>query len=197
MADTKISALAANSTLDFTEVVPIVQSSTTKKMALSALSGRLFAKSAGLWYPLAASAVGVSGAADTNENTLATVTIPAGAMGANGRLRITTLWSITSSGNNKTLRIRLGGIAGTAFFSIALTTSASSADQREICNRSAQNSQIGKSTGSTPWGGTANAVTSGAIDTSAAVDLVITGQKAAAGETLTLESYLVELLYAA
>ena len=49
---------------------------------------------------LAQSAVAVSKTGDTNEATLASITIPAGAMGANGSLRLTTVWSAA------TLRLR-------------------------------------------------------------------------------------------
>ena len=142
---------------------------------------------------LGASAVAASGAADTNENTLATVTIPAGAMGLNGILRVTSLWSYTNSVNNKTLRIRLGGIGGTSYLAVTATTSSLFADVREIANRGAANSQVTKSSG-VQFGTSSGAVVTGAIDTTAATTLVLTGQKASAGETLTLESYLVELI---
>lgn len=193
----KISAYDSNATLDFTEVVPIVQGGVTKKMALSQLTGRLFARAAGLWYPLAASAVAVSAGANTDENTLATIAIPAAAMGANGQLRITTVWTVTNSGNNKTLRVRLGGIAGTQFLSAAVTTVATVRNQLFLANRNSQSSQVGGINSTTSFGTSSSVLTTATVDTSAAVDLVITGQKASSGETLTLESYLVELLYAA
>lgn len=142
---------------------------------------------------LGASAVAVSGGADTNENILATITIPAGAMGLNGQLRVTTLWTVTNSVNNKVIRVRLGGIGGTAYLGNTLTTSASAADTRVISNRGAANSQVGWQSG-LGTGGSSSAVQTSAIDTSAATTLVITGQKATAGETLTLESYLCELI---
>lgn len=142
---------------------------------------------------LAASAVAVSGPADTNENILATINIPAGAMGLNGILRITTVWSITNSANNKTLRIRLGGIGGTAHFALVTTTSAMHFDTRMIANRNAANSQVSFHSASLPPTSNGAAI-AGSIDTSVAQTLVITGQKASAGETITLESYLVELL---
>jgi hypothetical protein len=62
---------------------------------------------------LGASAVAVSGAADTNENILATITIPAGAMGLNGILRVYADYTVTNNANAKTLRVRLSGIGGT------------------------------------------------------------------------------------
>lgn len=194
----KISDLTAASSLAFDELIEIVQSGASKKAALSLFAGRLFAKSAGLWYPLAASAVGVSCPADTTEDTLATVTVPAGAMGANGQLRIWTLWTFTNSANVKTLRVRFGGISGTQYFNLATTTNATANEVHFICNRNSQSSQIGgQGSSSSIFATSTNANTTSAVDTSAQTTLVITGQKASSGETLTLEAYSVDLLYQA
>lgn len=139
---------------------------------------------------LGASSVAVSGAADTNENTLATIVIPAGAMGLNGILRVYGLYTITNSANNKILRFRLGA---TAFYGITYTTQATVIQTRLIGNRGVANSQVAYgSTSEFPQ--TTGAVATAAIDTSAATTVTITGQKASAGEVITLESYLVELI---
>lgn len=147
---------------------------------------------------LGASAVAVSGGADTNENVLATITIPAGAMGLNGILRVYHSWTVTSSVNNKTLKVRLGGIGGTAFAAGTFTTSAAAIGLTVISNRGAANSQVGPPAATSTFAGTVsgtgNALTTASIDTSAATTLVLTGQKASSGETLTLEQYLVELI---
>lgn len=147
---------------------------------------------------LGASAVAVSGGADTNENILATITIPAGAMGLNGILRVWHSWTVTNSANNKILRVRLGGIGGTQMASATLTTSATAVCLTHIANRGAANSQISPPNASSTFLGLVAASTSAlqtaSIDTSAATTLVLTGAKASAGETLTLESYLVELI---
>lgn len=143
---------------------------------------------------LGASGTLVSGAADTNENTLATIVVPAGAMGINGIVRVTTLWTVTNSANNKTLRVRFGG---TAFLDVTVTTVAAVSDLRQIQNRASAASQIGKPVGGMGaggWGTATSAVTTATVDTSAAVSITITGQKASAGETISLESYLVELI---
>jgi hypothetical protein len=145
---------------------------------------------------LGVSGVAVSAGANTTENTLATITIPAGAMGPNGQLRIYTLWNYTNSANNKTFRVRLGGAAGTQALAITHTTSTQFADMRIIQNAGVENSQIFFDRGSTPHPGStsAGANTTAAIDTAAGTTLVITGQKATAGEVLTLVSYSVELI---
>ena len=58
---------------------------------------------------LGASAVAASHTGDTNPFTFATVTVPANAMGPNGRLRITFFWTTTASGNSKVLAVNFGG----------------------------------------------------------------------------------------
>jgi hypothetical protein len=152
----------------------------------------------GAWRVLAASAVAAHHTGDTLETALATIAIPAGAMGPNGALRITAVFSHTNSANNKTLRVRLGGMSGAAFMNYSNSANASQMTQRIIQNRNSQALQVSGSAG------IANAVApntgspaTGAIDTSVAQDLVISGQLANAGETVTLESYLVELAYGA
>ena len=61
---------------------------------------------------LGTSAVQVATGAVTTEEVLATITIPAGIMGLNGRLRFSADGALTSSGNTKTIRVRFGGIGG-------------------------------------------------------------------------------------
>lgn len=155
-----------------------------------------------LYFPVAAarliaqSAVRTS-TSGTGEDVLATVTIPAGAMGANGRLIIYAVWTVTSSGNNKVTRIRFGGGSGTIYGTSGnLTTQVTFVDYRTIANRNATNSQIGGGS-TTPIGGTSAAVVTSAVDTTAAVDLVFSGECADGGDTTHLESYEVWVAYGA
>ena len=114
-------------------------------------------------------------------------------MGANGALRITTAWSHTNSANNKTMRTKFGA---TTYSATTTTTTASLREQGQITNRNAANSQVGISTGAGGgWGPSAASPTTSAHDTTSAVDITFTAQLANSGETITLESYLVELLY--
>ena len=140
-----------------------------------------------------ASAAAVSGPADTNENILATVTVPAGAMGLNGRLRIESLWTVTNSANNKTVKVRFGGIGGTFFLGRVIGAAATFYNIVTIANRGVANSQVGNQTNGDLSISTA-AVTTGTLDTTIAQTLVFTAQKTLAGETITLESYAVELI---
>ena len=145
------------------------------------------------WIVLAASAVAASVTATTSEEELATVRIPADSMGPNGVLRITTLWTYTNSANNKLLKVRFSGISGTAYMANTETTTAFRSDQRKIHNRGSRSSQGGGASGVTAFGTGTGAPVTSAVDTTVETTLSITGQKASAGETLTLENYLVEL----
>lgn len=113
-------------------------------------------------------------------------------MGANGILRITTLWTYTNSVNNKTLRVDFGG---TDFLSNIATTTLSTQTLTMIRNRAATNSQVGFTNATfSAIGTTTGALTTASIDTTAEQSLTITGQLASSGENITLESYLVELI---
>lgn len=148
------------------------------------------------WHVLAHSAVQVSHTGDTNETALATIAIPAGAMGANGCLRITAQFSATNSGNNKVCRIRLNGASGTVFRGATMTTQAATLEVCQIANRNSQSAQVGHAASNFGgWG--PGSVSTATIDTSAAVNLVISGQLANSGETVALERYMVEVFYKA
>lgn len=152
----------------------------------------LWSKSPGGWYVLGCSGVSVVGPADTSEDTLATIPLTGGAMGANGALRITTFWSRTNNANVITLKAKLGA---TALLSYGTASIDSFIDQRMAINRNAQNSQmihVGVGTGG--WG-SSSPPTTASIDTSAATNITITVQKATAGDTVTLHGYLVEVFY--
>lgn len=182
-----------------------VQSGVSKKIdmpaavvaGLSAADARNFAAQLGLWHVIGASGVAVPVTGTASETSLAAITIPAGAMGANGILRINALFSYTNSGNTKTLRFRFGnGLSGTAFATSAGTTVAAIRLETQIQNRNSASSQVAGIAGAT-IGGTSTANVTGTIDTTASQTLTISGQLANTGETITLESYIVELLYQA
>jgi len=86
---------------------------------------------------LLASGVAVACPADTTEDILATIPLPGEIMGPNGIIFLESFWSYTNSANNKTLRARLGGAAGTQFLNFVATTSATFRDRRMIVNRGA------------------------------------------------------------
>lgn len=191
MADAKISALTALTGVNVdtaADVLPIVDTSvtTTKKILVQELWNGI-QKS----VILAKSGAAINVPADTTEDTLVTITVAANAMGANGRLRITTYWTETNNANVKTTRIKFGGTNHCALASNGISQRGMLAT---ITNRNATNSQwgVGLITGGLLYSD--QGYVTSAVDTTSAVTLLITGQKAVSGDTLTLESYLVELI---
>lgn len=147
-------------------------------------------------YVLALNSPITSHTGTTDETILATVRVPGGAMGLWGLLRVTHWWSYTNSANNKSPRIRLGGISGLIFGAPVHTTTVQSHMQHSVANVGAANVQeYFLASNTTGFSATTGAVASaGAIDTSVDQDLVITAQLASGSETMVLRRYLVELL---
>lgn len=150
------------------------------------------------WEVIAHSAVAVSHTGDINETVLATIAIAANRMGANGIIKVTSTWSHTNNANNKTMRIRLGGLAGTALLNTTVTTTLTSQTVQYISNRNSALSQVSFTSATmaaftTTTGGLATA----SQDTAAPQDLVLTGLLANAGDMITLERYVVEVYYQA
>jgi hypothetical protein len=149
-------------------------------------------------YVIGQSAVASSHTGNTTETILATVTIPAGAIGPNGTVEIVTLWSYTNSANNKTWRIRLGGIGGTQVALITRTTTATDGDLRVIRNRNSASSQVFyRNTLGFGIGVGSATPSTGTVNTANAQDLVFTAELANSGETITLEGYTVKICYGA
>lgn len=134
----------------------------------------------------------------TSETALATITIAAGEMGANGFLRITTNWAHTNNANAKTLRVRWNGAVGTAVMGVAAANQARTHSLTHIYNRNSASAQIsGTNAGNAAgYGQSTSAQVTDTIDTANAVDVVISGELASAGDTITLQSYVVEVFYA-
>lgn len=135
----------------------------------------------------------------TSETTLATLTIPAGALGPNGMVRLTMNFSCTNNANSKTCRARLGGMAGTQYLNSPLTSQSRLHVPIMIYNRNSESSQIGGTNAGNQGGygqSTSGQVTS-TVDTTIVQTIVITGQLANASDTLTLESYSLEYHYQA
>lgn len=141
---------------------------------------------------LARSSVALVCPADTTEDVLATFTIPAGMMGANGMLRMRSSWSCASSANNKIFRLRFGGASGTQVLSSVQTAVTTVSDTSVIANRGAASSQISDSISVASTGAVNPRTQALAVDTSVATTLVATAQKALGSEAMALESYLLE-----
>lgn len=151
----------------------------------------------GTEYILANSGVVSSHTGTTSETTLATVTIPAGAMGPNGAVIIRVLYSWTSSANSKTPRIRFGGAAGTIYHGFTATTTTGQQMYLIIRNRNSASSQVGQPSAYAGIGSTTAAIVTSSIDTTAAVDVLIRGILGDASETISVEGYTVSIMYGA
>lgn len=136
----------------------------------------------------------------TAEEVLAQILVPAGAMGLNGALRVSTLWTVNNNANAKEVRYRLGATAlgGSAWW--ANTTFLASVvtgmpPPNTLRNRGAANSQLAYPTSNGGLTTSANtSIATFAEDTSQPLILAITGKKANGADTLTLEGWTVELL---
>ncbi|MGW6120442.1 hypothetical protein ACWFRF_15475 [Nocardia sp. NPDC055165] len=145
------------------------------------------------------SGVGVAVTGSVLETVLATLTIPANALGPNGVIRLTLNFSHNNNGNAKTIRARFGGAAGTAFLSAAAASQLRTHVVVMIYNQNATNAQIGGSNpGNTSgYGQSTSAQVTAAIDTTSAQTLVISGELANSGDNIELKSYLLEYHYQA
>ena len=148
---------------------------------------------------LGQSAVAVSCTSTTNEEVLQSVNLPAGVLGVNGALRLSTLWTCTGAVGTKTLRARLGAVALSGSAWLATVRSASAAEclaliPQVLRNRNVANSQVVYNPANGGVASQSSAVATFSEDTSVATVCAITGQKATAAEVLTLEGYTLELL---
>lgn len=142
---------------------------------------------------LGASGAAVTRTGDTNKTAMATIVVPAGAMGVNGILRTTIhISALTNNANAKTLTVDLGA---TAFNAPSFPSVVSARIQSQISNKNSQSAQSGMTSANTvSWGTAGGASVTGAEDTSTAKNLIISGTLASGADNMTLDSYLVELL---
>lgn len=141
--------------------------------------------------------VNLNNPGDTAEHVLATATIPPGLLGLHGVVKVLTVWQFTNSANAKNPRIRFGASgAGTSASQINTTAAASAGTAQystSFANDGATNAQVGYASMSGPYGITAAALATAAIDTTAATDVVITAQLATATEQAYLRYYEIRV----
>ena len=133
----------------------------------------------------------VSLTGSTSVVTLATITIPAGLLGANGKLKIYPLWATTNNANVKILRANIGGVLCTTMTSQSVPNNSGLVIIRNINNEAAQKCSSGLVAG---IGSSTGSIASPTVDTSAATTITITGQLAVGTDTLTLEDLFVEVV---
>lgn len=123
----------------------------------------------------------------TGENTVYSFIVPGGTIGTNGSLRISTQFTCTNNANTKTLRIKFGGVT---LLSTSAVNAAGAVQFLKIANRDSVSAQISGVVASGPSG----TITTTSIDTSIAQNIEVTVQKANAGDTLILQSVIIEHL---
>jgi len=133
----------------------------------------------------------VSLTGSTSVVTLATITIPAGLMGANGKLKIYPLWSTTNNANAKTLRALFGGSTCSTMVSQSNPNNSGLLIIRNTNSESAQKCSSGLVAG---IGASFGSIASITIDTTAATTITLTGQLAVGTDTMTLEDLFVEVV---
>lgn len=141
---------------------------------------------------IAQSAVPVVATGTLNETALATITIPGGTIGPNGRLRVWFTTVATVNTNDKYIAARFGSADVGGYIGIA-----NSPNQRFDCDVVNQNSQSVQYTSNENFltGIGFNQIAStGAVDTSVDQMLVISGSLANIADSITLTAYSVEVM---
>lgn len=149
---------------------------------------------------LASSAVAIPLTGTTAETILAVVKVPAGAMGKNGRVRTSSLWSMTNNANNKIFRTRFGSaanLAGVAMGAMTLSNFLTVLDaDRNIVNRNNEKRQVSRAITSITGNTSGTALSVATVDTTKDAYIVFSAQLANAADTASLEDYRVEVEYA-
>ena len=123
----------------------------------------------------------------TTETTLINVTVPAGAIGNNGQIVVTSNWATNNSAGAKAGVVYLGGSAVGS--SSSYTTSTGGSSMNSIRNRGALTAQTSQLIGGAATG--ASVYT--AINTTASTSITITGDIATATDNVILEGFTIEL----
>jgi len=128
----------------------------------------------------------------TSATTLATITIPAGLIGANGKVKFYPLWSNTNNANAKTLRVVLNG--GTTVYTATIVNSVHNSGLLILRNFNSETTQRMSSSMAAGLGSTTGSIASTTVDTTAATTITLTGQLAVGTDTLTLEDLFIEVV---
>lgn len=150
------------------------------------------------WYPdgnqitYARTAVSATTTGSTSEIVLATISMKGNIMLANSQANISSAWSSSGTAGTRTIRFRLGGEAGTIICAASLTAAAVHTMNARLSNRNSVSSQYCRLETLINASGTVTSATDTA-DMSTDKDIVITAQSTSAADSITLESYLVEV----
>jgi hypothetical protein len=132
---------------------------------------------------------------DTTLRTALDITLPAGAMGPNGSLRVRCVTSSTNTAGARTnFAVKLGGAGGTSHLTNTTVSSLGVTGEVVIHNVGAQDAQSSQ----TAVNASSGALIRSTIDTSASTTIVIQeGKTGAATDNVVLENYSIELAYGA
>jgi hypothetical protein len=132
----------------------------------------------------------------TVEEVLATYTLPANTLSANGKgVRITAWGTTAANGNAKTTRIRFGGIGGTIVATVAGSSSGSAVVLSCVIARTGAATQTSVSLTQLMASSTNSVTVAAPTQTlSGTVDIVVTGTTATSAGDLTFVGMIVEAL---
>ncbi len=160
----------------------------------------LFYSNGSYWLPcgeatLFVDNVGATLTTTTTETVLATFTLNKKLASPNMTIVVNSLWSLSSSANNKTPRVRFGGVSGTEYINPQLTTSSSFQSECLIRFRNALNSQVGMASApTTAYGASGVAGTTSTLDMATTdAEIVMSGQLANSADSLTLRAVTITL----
>ena len=164
----------------------------------SATTALVATRNLGAPYIFAQSNNPVAVGAVTTEATLATINFAGGEVGPNGVVYVEMYFTSNNNANSKVGRTRVGGAAGSIFKEIDLVSGVYGSTMTPVLNANSASSQKGA-------GSAFNVVSymalgsvappTAAVNTASAWSIVITGQKAVAGDTLQLEGYRILISY--
>ena len=127
------------------------------------------------------------------EITVATITVPAGAMGPNGVLRMDTAITNNSAAGNKIFEVKFGALA----FQATATTNVMTGGWYEIRNLGVANFQKGSVFIGGAGTAALSAVAYGTVDSASAVTFLVTLEKATATNHAIFEGATVTVVYGA
>jgi hypothetical protein len=139
----------------------------------------------------------VSNGNNTNEEVLQTLTIPANTLSVGDILKVGYLFSFNPSGSTKTVRLRQTDINGTSLPTAGTSISSSNAAlQTEFIATVTDSTTLrfGATSNAGGYGTSTVAAISLTIDLTQPIVFVVTGQKAASGNTCTCETAYVILI---
>ena len=127
----------------------------------------------------------------TTATTLATITIPAGLIGANGKVKFYPLWSNTNNANAKTLRVVLN--SWTIVYTATIVNSVHNSGLLILRNFNSETAQRMSSGMAAGLGSSTGSIAAPTVDTTVPVTVTVTGQLANSADTMTLEGLFLEI----